>query len=124
MQKTTFCACLLLLVLSGKELLWPLLVHAARIATSCSEHRSAPGTNCLLLLSFGSALLAGCNVAQAQTPQGEELYNSHSAIEANSVPRIVVIGYFRLLFRQPQQVPVYTSNLGLLQQMSHMQLCD
>ena len=40
----------------------------------------------LLLLSLASALFAGCNVVQAQTPQGEELYNSHYAVEVNSVP--------------------------------------
>ena len=40
----------------------------------------------LLLLSFASTLFAGFSVVQAQTPQGEELYESHSAVEVNSVP--------------------------------------
>ena len=82
MPKTTFYACLLLLVLNGKELLSPLLrhAHASRISDMQQKGVSttgAPRANLLLLLSFASFLFAGFNVVQAQTPQGEKLYNSH-----------------------------------------------
>ena len=84
MQKTTLYACLLLLVLNGKELLSPLLrhAHASRISDNHMQQKGvsttgAPRANLLLLLSFASSLFAGFNVVQAQTPQGEELYDSH-----------------------------------------------